>query len=129
MTNIELAAALDDFCRDAMLPELDRANIAQAAEALRRAAPIEDAAREAEAVLARCTTRDFSAPEDTQVRDLGERIGFGALMDAASKGWRDVLVARYGESAAGSQFTCGPCEVTVKKTLTMLRSALGLAEE
>lgn len=79
--------------------------------------------REARDVLALCTTRTFAAPEDAEVRALGERIGFGALMAAASKGWADVLRERHPE-AVGGQHTAGPCEATVQRMLTQLDAYL-----
>lgn len=75
--------------------------------------------REARDALALCTTRTFSAPEDAEVRALGMRIGFGALMAAASKGWADFLSERYPE-AVGNQHTTGPCEATVRRMLAKL---------
>jgi len=69
----------------------------------------------ARAVLAMCETRTFDAPEDEEVAALGERIGFGALMSAASKGWARWLACN--KVPLGSQFTCGPCESTVWKLL------------
>ena len=70
-------------------------------------------------VLALCTTRAFTAPEDAEVRALGMRIGFGALMSAASKGWADLLSERYPE-AVGAHHTTGPCEATVQCMLAKL---------
>jgi len=48
----------------------------------------------------------ISAPEDAMVRRLGEHIGFGALMDAASRMWRLVAIEK---GLDGSEFTTGPC--------------------
>lgn len=76
---------------------------------------------EARSVLALCTTRDFDAPEDEEVRRLGERIGYGAVMSAASKTWASKAKR---ERLDGSQHTCGPCELTVTRTLETIDAAL-----
>lgn len=73
-------------------------------------------------VLQLCTTRDFDAPEDVRVGKIGDEIGFGALMSAASKTWADRL--RAGGDPGGSQHTCGPCEVTVQKALAEIDRVL-----
>jgi hypothetical protein len=83
--------------------------------------PVVEAATEAREVLALCTTRRSSAPEDTLVAALGESIGFGALMSAASRRWACMFD---GTQQEGSQHTSGPAEATVKRTLTILDKAL-----
>lgn len=48
----------------------------------------------------------ISTREDGMVMELGNRIGFGALMDAASRMWA-IKAREIG--LPGSEFTCGPC--------------------
>lgn len=91
-----------------------RAAEERATAAESRATAAEGLLREADEVFALCTTRDFSAPEDAEVRAMGERLGFGAVMSAASKGWADMLREHHPE-AVGGQFTCGPCAATVDR--------------
>lgn len=57
-----------------------------------------------------------------EVKALGERIGFGALMSTASAGWREVLAAK--EWPTGGEFVAGPCFGTVQATLALARAAL-----
>lgn len=56
------------------------------------------------------------SPQDAGVGELCERIGYGAVMDAAARLWRrkDPIGA----------FTCGPCVLTVRDALGLPRSAL-----
>lgn len=51
-----------------------------------------------------------------QVRELGERIGYGALMVSASASW--------SSTAKGGEFTVGACRATVQAVVTRLRTAL-----
>jgi hypothetical protein len=44
---------------------------------------------------------------DDEVRALGERIGYGALMQQAQEAWRQLLVRELGFS--GGEFAIGPC--------------------
>lgn len=83
---------------------------------------LEEAARQAEKVLSLATARTFPAPEDAEVRRLGERIGFGALMSAAEKTWREWLAEQ--DMPLGSEFVAGPCRVTVERSIAALRAAL-----
>jgi hypothetical protein len=53
--------------------------------------------------------RDFRAPEDAEVERLCERIGYGAVMDAASRLWM--------KKTGGGAFVCGPCYDTLAITL------------
>jgi hypothetical protein len=57
-----------------------------------------------------------------EVKALGRRIGFGALMTTASAGWREVL-AEHGYPAGG-EFVAGPCFATLQSTLAQVRAAL-----
>lgn len=59
--------------------------------------------------------RNFEAPEDTEVKALGERIGFGALLDAAVKGWHQS--AKENGYPPGGAFTVGNCHATVESAL------------
>ena len=80
--------------------------------------------REAVEVWSRCVARDFPAPEDAEVRALGERIGFGALMDAAEKEWRASLVADY-PPCVGGEFVHGPCRATVDDLSARIEAHIG----
>lgn len=81
-----------------------------------------DAAKEALDVLGLCEGRSFDAPEDAEVKALGRRIGFGALMSAASKTWAEWLVEQ--GMPRGSNFVSGPCLATFEKTVAVLSSAI-----
>lgn len=97
-----------------------RANITDLSARLAKA---EGLLRRARGVLALCTTRTFDAlPEDPIARDLGERLGYGALMSAASKEWA-AANARIG-IPPGAQHTCGPCESTVERVLGLIDAHL-----
>ena len=95
-------------------------------ERLRGLEAVRVAAEDALDVLSLCTTRNFPAPEDAEVRALGERIGFGALMSAASKTWADH--AWETGIPYGSHFVCGPCESTLEAIGSALRAALAAVE-
>lgn len=93
---------------------------AQAAEA--RVEKLEGALREAEIVLAlveplRWEDRDYG----DEVRQLGDRIGYGALMSSAQASWR-IRATEAGHP--GSEFVAGPCFSTVIRTLALIREAL-----
>lgn len=55
------------------------------------------------------------------VTQLGDRIGYGALMSAASVAWRERLKEHDLE---GGEFCAGPCVSTVKSRLVHARAAL-----
>lgn len=57
-----------------------------------------------------------------EVRHLGERIGFGALMSSASASWRQYLAAQ--GYPLGGEFVAGPCYATVIDALKKAREAL-----
>ena len=67
--------------------------------------------------------RDFEAPEDAGIKELGERIGFGALLDSAVKGWHQS--AKEKGYPPGGAFTLGHCHATVESALTAWRSFRG----
>lgn len=54
--------------------------------------------------------KNIQAPEDVEVLALGKRIGFGALMDSASRMWQKQ---KYGDGA----FLCGDCISTVENMI------------
>jgi len=83
---------------------------------------LREVAQEAREVLGLCGQRQFGAPEDAEVKAIGKRLGFGALMYAASKGWRECL-AEDGWPAGG-EFMVGPCRATVERALRLLDDAL-----
>lgn len=79
---------------------------------------------EARRVLAMCGTRRFDAPEDEEVGRLGARLGYGAVMSAASREWARLFD---GTPQEGSQHTSGPAERTVSRTIAAIDKVLGFA--
>ncbi|MER9176687.1 hypothetical protein NKH72_24300 [Mesorhizobium sp. M0955] len=81
-------------------------------------------------VLAECidTLKMAERPEfvdpvhGDEVRMLGNRIGYGALMSSASALWRARLLA--DGDPVGGEFTCGPCRSTVAGTINRAARAL-----
>ena len=59
-----------------------------------------------------------------EVTELGDRIGYGALMATAQFAWREKLKASDSGGNAGSEFVAGPCFVTVTNTLRKARATL-----
>lgn len=59
-----------------------------------------------------------------EVKRLGQRIGFGALMSTASAAWREELVA--SGYPVGGEFVSGPCHSSIIRALSMARAALHL---
>ena len=59
-----------------------------------------------------------------EVKALGERIGFGALMGTASAGWREASAEK--GYPTGGEFVAGPCFSTLTATLKQARAALDL---
>lgn len=57
-----------------------------------------------------------------EVRMLGDRIGYGALMASASASWR--VSAKSRGMPEGGEFVAGPCFGTVVSTLKIARAAL-----
>ncbi len=111
---IESAHAVGDDPQDAadLTMLLEAHDAAARLEAERDAALSEAAAlREIVAGLGDSVTRadTTSAREDAEVRALCERVGYGAVMDAASRLWirKDPLGA----------FVVGPCAGTVRALL------------
>jgi hypothetical protein len=84
-------------------------------------ATLREALVRAREVIALCRTRRFDAPEDPEVGRLATRIGYGALISAASKEWARLFD---GTPQEGSQHTGGPCEATVKMALAEIDAAL-----
>lgn len=56
-----------------------------------------------------------------EVRALGERIGYGALMSSASASWRKKLETH---GRAGGEHVAGPCHSSVIMALRMAEKAL-----
>ena len=87
---------------------------------------LENALREAEELIALTEHPAFPDPAyHEEVKALGRRIGFGALMSTASAGWREVLAER--GDPLGSEFVAGPCFGSVERTLGIIRDALAKA--
>lgn len=77
---------------------------------------------EARTVLSLCkTARNRSVPEYLGVRDIGRNIGYGAMMSAASSAWAEMFD---GTPQEGSQHTCGPSEVTVRRAIARIDEVL-----
>jgi len=82
------------------------------------------ALREAQEALRLCRTD--RGVKSADVRALGSRMGFGALMQAASAEWAAKLDA--GREPAGSQYTTGPAEAHVRMVLETIQRALADAD-
>ncbi|WP_028732126.1 hypothetical protein [Rhizobium leguminosarum] len=84
---------------------------------------LREALTEAEETLRLVEHPAFPDPEyHQQVKDLGNRIGFGALMSTASAAWREILAEK--GYPIGGEFVAGPCHGTVVDTLAKIRAAL-----
>lgn len=80
--------------------------------------------RDAREVLKLCDqgrAGNIHAPEDERIRELCERIGYGAVMDSAQRAWET-------KDKRGC-FTCGPCLITVQKTLEEIDKVLTVYDE
>ena len=85
------------------------------------------AAKEAEEVLALMERPSSEDPSyAAEVRALGERIGFGALMASASASWREQLKET---GIVGSEYCSGPCHDTVLVTLCAVRAAIAATSQ
>lgn len=60
------------------------------------------------------------------VKQLGDRIGYGAMMTSASASWRTYLAAR--GYPVGGEFVAGPCTATIQRALKIARDALKKAK-
>lgn len=82
---------------------------------------LEKALLEAEWCLDSAARVPFEDPDyQAEVEELGDRIGFGALMASASVGWRKRAIVEGGE------FVCSPCRSTAASALNQVREALAL---
>lgn len=98
------------------------AHAAGYAEAVADVDALRAALTEARAVLSLCNTaRNRSVPEYLGVRDIGRNIGYGAMMSAASSAWAEMFD---GTPQEGSQHTCGPSEVTVRRAIARIDEVL-----
>jgi len=102
---------------------IDVSEVRTILSALRRVEKMEGALGEAEQTLA---LSEFPSREDPEhgpeVRALGERIGFGAVIASASASWRLSLAAK--GHPVGGEHVSGPCQATVTATLKAIRQAL-----
>ncbi len=57
--------------------------------------------------------RKLEAEESAAVLALCRRIGFGRVMQLASKLWGEYLVERFGEKHRGGQHSVGPCAASL----------------
>lgn len=87
---------------------------------------LREALDEAEEVLALSERPALKDPRyGDMIRDLGNQIGFGAIMSAASHEWRQVLKEEWADyGLEGSEHVSGPSHRTVLATLKKIRSAL-----
>lgn len=84
---------------------------------------LREALEEAEIVLALVEEPALADPYALiEVRELGDRIGYGNLMNTASEIWRSKL------DPSGGEFVAGPCRATVNRCLKMIRAALSTEE-
>jgi hypothetical protein len=92
-----------------------------------RIAKLEEALADCIETLALVEEPAFVDPAHGEtVRQLGERIGYGALMASASASWRQSAKSKgYPE---GGEFVAGPCFGTVVATLRRARAAMGPRE-
>lgn len=112
---------------DAWLADGQKAR-ADLAAAQAKLAELLAAAKEAEEVLALMERPRIEDPSyGAEVRELGDRIGFGALMSSASASWRKRLEASGGP--VGGEHCAGPCHATVLMTLKVVRAAIAAAEQ
>lgn len=89
----------------------------------RENARLREALEETEEVLALSENTPFPDPAyHDEVKRLGRRIGFGALMSTAERAWREVAEER--GNPAGGEFVSGPCRVTLDNLLSQVRAAL-----
>lgn len=122
----EAAEGLQYGARDIVLQAAD------ALEATTRPAPpaqpgreerLREALEEAEIVLALVEEPALADPYALiEVRELGDRIGYGNLMNTASEIWRSKL------DPSGGEFVAGPCRATVNRCFRMIRAALSTEE-
>ena len=78
------------------------------------------AARDAGDALESAARPSFLDPDHSNaIKELGDRIGYGALMSGASALWRETL-----GDLAGSEFASGPCVSTASSRLARIDEAL-----
>jgi len=107
-----------DVVRDCVARLTARADAADAALKTAR-----DALADAVDVLALAENPAWPDPKyHNEVKSLGLRIGFGALMATASAGWREYLADQ--GYPTGGEHVAGPCLGTVKATLARMRAVL-----
>lgn len=77
---------------------------------------------EARTVLSLCkTARIRGTPEYRMVSAIGDELGYGAIMSAASSAWAEMFD---GTPQEGSQHTCGPSEFTVRRAIARIDEVL-----
>ena len=88
---------------------------------------LREAAQESVSVFELVENPSIIDPDHWQeIKALGDRIGYGALMSSASRSWREAIRPRALE---GGEFVAGPCHATVVSTLKQLRAALAQAQK
>lgn len=102
--------------------DMAAAHAAGYAEAVADVDALRAALTEARTVLSLCkTARIRGTPEYRMVSALGEELGYGAIMSAASSAWAAMFD---GSPQEGSQHTCGPSERTVHNTIKTIDASL-----
>lgn len=92
------------------------------AEAVADVDALRAALAEARTVLSLCkTARIRGTPEYRMVSAIGDELGYGAIMSAASSAWAEMFD---GTPQQGSQHTCGPSEVTVRSAIARIDEVL-----
>ena len=98
------------------------AHAAGYAEAVADVDALRAALAEARAVLSLCkTARIRGTPEYRMVSAIGDELGYGAIMSAASSAWAEMFD---GTPQEGSQHTCGPSEFTVRRAIARIDEVL-----
>lgn len=107
-----------------MVPQAHVARLASSLAAVERQRDeLVGTLREAEEVLALMERPSQEDPAyGDEVRALGDRIGFGALMASASASWRRRL-----PEGLGGEHVSGPCRGTVDLILAKVRARLQAA--
>lgn len=112
---------LCDACNDAEA-DMAAAHAAGYAEAVADVDALRAALAEARTVLSLCkTARIRGTPEYRMVIAIGDELGYGAIMSAASSAWAEMFD---GTPQQGSQHTCGPSEVTVRSAIARIDEVL-----
>ena len=107
------------------LDDIDEALLSAAPPPPAREAGLREALVEAEDTLRLVEKPAIEDPmHQAAIEQLGDRIGYGALMRGAQAAWRKRLGAQ-----AGGEFVAGPCYATVLSALAKIRAVLSQQQE